>query len=515
MCAIALGAAANRITHLVLGWSVGRCALVIVVWIAASTGAWHSQAFAQPSKDAGGDGLTSLDHTAHPGEATPADALAVVWLPGLKAGEAPSPTATGVGLLGILLDQAWSFGLLAESDNLTRLWLDVVASLPVVVEHPVSLMLLDYRARPRRDGGHELAGLQVALVIHTRGNSAALTRRIQHLLNSHTNSEDSTIVRTAHGGRTVFALRDRRLEPWAKICWGEIEDSYVIAVGEGAFKRVAETIERTLEGKTRAKSLAADPWFAQAFDDSGGKAATLAWYINVDAIRHLADSGLLRKIHRVRHALHLGGVERGLWTVGEKRSSVEINAYLRRFGEDRLRPIAGARFLTDVGQSVIPEQAESFAVIAANAHEVVSSACRAYLSSRSPAVQQDMREFWQWVREKSGVSIYEDVIDQLGDWIVIHDYPPHALRLPIARTILLPIKGDPQRLRAKVDQLLGFAEVYVPPDGTFQLIHDPDGIWYIRFGLNGPALGLTDQWLVVSFAPEAVRQNLVLLKTDG
>ena len=46
----------------------------------------------------------------------------------------------------------------------------------------------------------------------------------------------------------------------------------------------------------------------------------------------------------------------------------------------------------------------------------------------------------------------------------------------------------------------------------WQLKHDPDGVWYLQAGIYGPALAVTEQWIVISYSPVAVRQNLAYLK---
>ena len=99
---------------------------------------------------------------------------------------------------------------------------------------------------------------------------------------------------------------------------------------------------------------------------------------------------------------------------------------------------------------------------------------------------------------------------QLGGPIIIHNYPLHALRLPLAWTILVPLEGDSARLRSHLDNLLkDLAEEYGGM-APAKLYCDADGIWSIRFGIDGPALAVTDHWLILSFSPEAVRKNIAI-----
>jgi len=96
--------------------------------------------------------------------------------------------------------------------------------------------------------------------------------------------------------------------------------------------------------------------------------------------------------------------------------------------------------------------------------------------------------------------------------VVVHDYPPHALRLPPAWTILAGVDGDSGKLRANLDRLLEVARKELQNGGSMRLRRDDDGVWYLYVGLNGPALAVTDRWLLVSFSPEAVRQNIAFLQ---
>ena len=49
----------------------------------------------------------------------------------------------------------------------------------------------------------------------------------------------------------------------------------------------------------------------------------------------------------------------------------------------------------------------------------------------------------------------------------------------------------------------------------FRLQRDDDGLWYTQLGLLGPALAVTDKWLVLGYSQTAVRANLTLLVHGG
>ena len=502
-------------------------------------------------------------------DAVPSDVAAVYFHAGPDT-DAPISEARGVfELAAFLADGAHEIGLLSKVDSTTRLWIDALASMSVVLRYPHVIVLFDISARPRGDGGHRLAGMHAALIVDTSdspcsgrrprqpsrktacwdglrdaGRYRQIEQRIQHLLNIYANRDDTVLTtRTCQGGgadvvEAQFTIRDRRLPSWATITWGPIREMYVVAIGDGTFNRIAESM------RDPSQSLRVDEWFASAFETAGGPQVCagggLGWYIHFDRLRVAAraghkwhrcpngsgvdpdSSGLADKIDRVLASLRLTGAERGLWTVrygsdsarqgapADRGRAVEVDGVVRRDGKDVQSAVADNRFLTDLGESVIPDDATGYAIIDCNPRTVLQALCEAYLAARSPAGQRASRSFWRSLQERAGVSIERDIVSHLGRYVVIHNHPPHALRLPLMWTILIRIDGSPDALRMQIDRLLEYVRQELVRAGSVQLRRDSDGLWYLQLGINGPALAVTDQWLIISFSPQAVRQNCEL-----
>ena len=442
----------------------------------------------------------------------------------------PGSTQSAFAIAGRLADGASQFGLLSKADASTRLWVDILAATSDLLGYPHAGVLLDIRAAPRADGGHRLERFSAALILRPGGSHADIERRIQRLLNTHTNSSQSTLTCPSKIEAAPCALADRRLPSWATLTWGPAGNDYVIAIGKGAFQRVADTL------KDRSKSLGVDPWFTRAFATTHGAEATLTCYASFDALCQGSDSLFTEKVGRVLSALRLEGTDRGLWTIGRRGRAVEAHGFVRRNGGDEPLPIAGTRLHTGEGRTslarglrgrsaalaqVIPDQATGYAIIDCNPRTVIAGLCEAYLATRSPPARHGSLAFWHDLQARAGVSIDDDILAHLGargsdgppDYsVVIHDYPRHALRLPLAWTILIRIGGDPHALRQHIDKLLSFGRKELAKAGGIQLLRDADGVWYTQFGLMGPALAVTDQWLVISFSPVAVRMNIACLK---
>lgn len=438
-------------------------------------------------------------------DAVPRDVVAAWFNAGPEEGGAAG-AGSAFGVAAEVVDRATEVGLLSKVGLSVRAWMDGLLVTSVLLEHPHAVVLFDIRAAPRADGGHELASLHAAVIIHTGGPDAAIDRRIQHLLNTYTNSDESVLSQDTRAGRVTYTLADRRLPDWAKIQWGRRGDLYVAAIGDGCYRRVIDVLEK------RSPSLSADAWFAEAFGQAGGASASAACYVRFDAARKGADNLLVKKIDRVQTVLHLDAAERGFWTLARAGRAFEANAFLRRSGEDDLVAIAGGRFFSEkVPRSTIPDQATGYVVLNGDSRGLFHMICEAYLASRSIAAQQKSQAFWGNVEKGAGVDIDRDIFSRLGRPLVIHDYPRHALQLPLAWTLVVPVDGDAEALRRHVDRLLEFAAKEYLKAGVTRLRHDPDGVWSISWGISGPALVVTDRWLIVSFSPYAVRQNMVHL----
>jgi hypothetical protein len=414
-------------------------------------------------------------------------------------------TQSSLGLATFVIERAQEFGLLSKLNERPRMWADVLASMSELLDYPHAGVLLDISAAPRPDGGHQLSGLHAALIIRTRtqGGGARIGQRIQHLLSSYTNDENSTLSSHISDGSPVFTLRDRRLPDWVELTWGTHGEDYIVAIGAGSFDRIVQTIA------DQSLSLADDAWFTNAWKVAGGPDASLTALLRFDIARSAADDSLRSKFEHVQENLRLGGVDRGLWTVGRRARAIEAGAFLRRGNGDEWQPIT-RREDADFAPGVIPDEATWYAIYDVEPRALVDTVSKTYLASKSPHAQDKNRTFWRKAEERVGLSIDGDILALLRQPIVSHNYPQHALRLPLAWTRLIAV-ADPDALRRNLDRVLEAAREELAKEGPTQLRHDADGVWYLYLGIAGPALTVADRWLIVSFSPDAVRKNVEML----
>jgi hypothetical protein len=447
-------------------------------------------------------GHRAADEARAPLALVPADAQAVVWSSGSVGSDSPGAVSS-LAFAAWLLDELRASGAFTYTTEDTRAWVDGVSAAPLVLRHPVALALLELEIRSLDDGGHRLARCAAMLAIDTGEENGAVQRRVQHLLSTYANTEQSALIREEGAEGVVFTLRDRRLPAWAELAWGEFGGVGVATVGRGAMDAVRAALRHP------DQRLVTNEWFRAALATTGTAPCAIGAYGNLAAIARSNEGGWPDKVRGVLGALGAGLADRVVVTARRDGRSVDVRAVLRRPAGDDLRILADARAVDGLGPGFVPAEARSFAAFTVEPRRWVRAAADAYLASRSPSGREDLLELWGRLEAESGVDFDRDILDRLGVPLVIHDHPPSALGLPLARTIVVPVRGDPAELRAALDRLLSHvAERMKESTRMLRLVREPDGLWYLRFGLMGPAVIVSGDRVVVSFAPPAVRANV-------
>jgi len=435
----------------------------------------------------------------------PADAFVAYAITDSYPGRAEPDTPTGdpppapIAKIS-LLDQAQSLGLLSVMDPCTRQWLDAATAIGTVFDYPHAVGLVDISSESRADGGSQLGRVGAVLVAATGGDDARFTRRIQHLLDTYTNSEHSVLTTSRVGNVDWTRLRDRRMPDWFVLNWGKVGDYYVVTVSDRAFDLMLGVLN---EG---GATLADEPWFAAARQRVDYDYTSFVLYANLAELRRRVDAGLGAKVAEVQGAFRLSDVSRALWVARRDGRALEMRGLLHRGERDERQVIAARSFADQLREPVIPEKATRFAVFNGRPRRICRGIADAYLAARSPDAADKSRAFWRGLEEKSGVSIENDILARLGDRIILHDYPRPVIDIPVARSIVVSVDHEPQLLRRHIDEILTYLSQVLIPPGLFQLRRADDGIWYMQYGLNGPAMAVLDRWLVVAFTPTAVRE---------
>jgi hypothetical protein len=446
----------------------------------------------------------------------PSDAAVAVTLVPRRIGDRDTGPG-GVALVGYLLQQAGQLGATAHLDTTARIVADVLGSVPAVSNFPTSVCLLEARARPLPSGGNRLAGLRGAAVFRTGGRNASIAKRIQELLDLYTDQENSKIRKRGEGEEAVFTLVDFRFPDWLVVQWGAIGPWYVVSVGRGAFDEVAGSIREP------AGSLASDSWYVAARGRSPGPGTFLRIYVNVDRLRSQLGPVMTGTPDRVVSAVGLGGLQKGLWTVGRSGRFVDIDCVQRRHGDDRFVPIT-VPVSRHIGfQDVIPDQATSCTVLDLAGRDLILGVRDGWLASRSESTRERWGLLWDRHVADPGWSVHDDFLHHLGDRVVLHNDPKHPLGIPLLCTILIEIDGSSEAVQDSIDRLMAALQHYFTPrpDDPDHPTESPplrrasDGVWYVQAGLLGPALAVTPRWIVISYAPAAVRKSVRFLTADS
>jgi hypothetical protein len=467
-------------------------------------------------------------------EYAPPDALVSILVdrsdPGAPA--APGDAASGVAVL--LASRFRDLGLIPGGAGAPGLFVDIATALPAVTGHPWAVTLLDVASTPPSDGGRHLADLRAGLIVLTRGRNEEIERQIRRALAAYTSAEFSKLTERplrlsglpTAAGPTVYELRDSRLPEWAVLSWGAVGDAYVVTVGRDTFDRIVSTKSKPV-GTARAE------WLARARRECRSSAAVVEWIVDFVALRKQLENAAPREVFdRALAAFGLDDTDLALWTVGAVGREITCYAYAHRRqdagateGADRFSVVAGPEIRNPLPKDFIPPEASIFAVFDHRPATLLRRLAAGYLAICREDWREKLRYNWDRLQERTGVQFQRDVLDQLGDRIVVHTWPPHPLGISALCTVELEISGlaAAGRLRRAVDILLGEYGQYLDEGHpaaagdpfSMRIKRDEDGVWYLQAGIYGPALTVTDRWLVISFSPQAVRQNAAYLSRSA
>ena len=167
----------------------------------------------------------------------------------------------------------------------------------------------------------------------------------------------------------------------------------------------------------------------------------------------------------------------------------------------------------------IPPQASRYAAFRFPLADGFRAAHQSYMASQSVRRQRRFQSGWAKLQETFAFDVDMGLINRLGDHLVIHTYPLHPLGVSGLFTIWIQHEGDRASTARTVDAMMRAwqATLNAPTDTQPavglrpQVRRADDGIWYLQLGLVGPAVGVTDGWVIISFSPQAVRDNLAHL----
>jgi hypothetical protein len=138
------------------------------------------------------------------------------------------------------------------------------------------------------------------------------------------------------------------------------------------------------------------------------------------------------------------------------------------------------------------------------------------VSLQDAKTQAEVQQVWADLQARHGFDAQADILNHVGTHVVLHNFPLHPLRLPLAMTTLIEIRAEPERVRGAIETFCHAWQQAIeqaarenehPPE--FTVHRDSDGVWYLRFGpLAGIAWTTTDRYLITCWSPHALREYL-------
>ncbi len=413
-----------------------------------------------------------------------------------------------------------------------RLAADIIGSVPVLWRRPHAMVLLDISSREMSKDVYRLEQMQAALVVASQGIEVAIDRRLRDLLATYTDKDNGKIDERTLDGVSIHRLKDQRLPDWAVLEWGQVDGYFVAGFGQGAFERMLEVM------RARKPALADDAWFAEAHARVLGSESGLELYSDLGWLRNRLEQDTKDRPAAVLEALHLQQAERIIWTTGHDGRAVRSLILGRtRAGENVFFRLSGRENAAPEVAADIPALASSYFVLRAPLGELARTLRRAYMESQSPGQRRAVHELWERLQQHYDFNSETQLLDQLGDHFLIHDFPAHPLRLPLLWTLWIQIRGDEQAVAHAVDRMMtAWQDALAADDGlpaelplrrsassrpaprpeprkpAFHLSprvrREPDGLWTLQLGIINPAVGVGRHWMVISWSPDAVRANL-------
>ncbi|HKQ50254.1 MAG TPA: hypothetical protein VJZ71_19430 [Phycisphaerae bacterium] len=405
--------------------------------------------------------------------------------------------------------------------NEGQVFADIAGALPLFgqFEHAVVLLEVSSRVVERKDltasapaelgPSLRLKSLQTAVIFRTGEQSSAVLQQLDRVIGRYTNQGVAQLTTQKEAGYSYQRLVDERLPGWAIWEWGRLDEFYVLSFGEGAFMKVAKT------HAGQVQRLADDAWFRSALAKTHGDKALVHGFFALSRLREGLGDAAQGRVARVADALQASNMTHDLWTIGQEGRALTWYRCYHRDGEDFIRTYSEPASYPPHHRRIVPDTARHIAIINAPTRWLVDNLPRAWIAAQSEGNLRKWKRAWRTLEQETGIDIGGNLIEHLGQTIVIFDYPPHPLDIPFALTVAIEIKNQ-RAVRMATDALLGAWSQYLDDRAErnqtvlvrVKVKRDDDGIWYLQAGILGPALKVTDRYVVISWSPQALRDAL-------
>lgn len=441
-----------------------------------------------------------------PLDLVPADSL-LCWkgLPFPDAKQAPDKPSP----FGILIDVGTR--LAGNSlDNAQRVTIRILETLGIIGRYPFTVALIDARAKPTHDGGtgRKVDKLRIAAVIKTQGQSEPFLAIIAKAVRELTDEGAAELENKTVGRWSYQELRDSRLPDWCVVAWGEIDEHFVITLGNDVWPLIAST------AAGQVASVSQDEWLTKVRQQRPEE-PLIEVIVAANDIRERLDPFVQGRATAFFRAWHIADVQCAHWALGFEGRALYCLANYRQPKNTRRRLYADPHIRDERFLQTIPDESR-YAIYRLPVATFLPRLISGYYATRKEEERQAAAKLWAKIQADLGIDVERDALAHLGEYIVVHNYPRHPLHLPLAFTSLIEIRDEPAKVRQTLERLLGAWQQAVEKadDETgnpspLQIRHDDDGVWYLEFPLfKGVAWTFTDRFIVTSWSPIALREYL-------
>ncbi len=419
------------------------------------------------------------------------------------------PTSANPSPIGTLIDLINRVGHtpLGAKEQLT---LRIFETLGCAVRYPFAIALIDARAKPARaDGtGGKVDRLCIAAVIKTAGNSEPLRRIIQKVINEQTDAGVARLEKKTVGRWTYQELRDSRLPEWCVIGWGELGPHFVLTLGDGVWPLVASVAA----GETG--SVSKDKWVAK-IRQQHPEEPLIEVVVAAQDIRQRLDPFVQGRATKFFEAWHIADAQQTHWALGFEGRAMYCVANFRNSDSTVRQLYADPGIRVKRFLQTVPDGAR-YAIYRLPVATFLTRLVSSYYATRGEEDRAAAARLWAQIQADLGIDAERDALAHLGRNVVLHNYPQHPLHLPLAFTALIEIRAEPKKVRDTLEKLCrawqeGLEKVAdetgVP--NPAHLYREDDGVWFLQIGpVAGLAWTFTDQFIVTSWSPKALRQYL-------
>lgn len=441
--------------------------------------------------------------TQDPLDLIPAESL-ITWrgrpMPETASGPSSQPSA-----IGTLLDMGTR---IAGSPLKPRdqFGVRLLEAFGLAVHYPFAIALIDAQARPTETGeGRRVDKLRIALVIRTENKAEPFRKIIQKTVNELTDRGKARLTQRSASDFRFDELRDERLEE--AVAWGEIGDSFVITYGPDVWPLIASVAAKETE------SIASQTWIHEA-RASLKTPPLIEIVVAAERAKDRLDPFVEGRASAFFAAWHADKLERAHWALGFEGRALYCIATFRIANATVRRVYADPAIRDPRWLDTVPESSR-YAIYRIPVSNMLPRVFSGYYATQDARDRQSAWEEFQRIQRKLGIEVEKDLLSTLGDTIILHNDPPHPLRLPLAFTSLIEIRHDPQKLRDLGEKVCTawseWLETADERDASrwARLERADDGIWHFQYGpIAGLAWTITDRFLITSWSPNALREYL-------